>query len=85
MNADTGLGERAARSRALSRRDWALVVAGVAAWGLLAWGGVWLVRQLTHKPEGCASVADAPTHQVKVAGTGPRNAVQLLTGTGRCP
>ncbi len=69
----------------LSRKEWALVVAGLVAWILLAWGSVWLVRQLTHRPESCASAAEAPTRQVKGTSTGPRNAVQLLTGTGRCP
>ena len=72
----------------LSRKEWTLVAAGLLTWVLIAWGGVWLVRQLTHKPESCASAAsaaDAPTRQVKDAATGPRNAVQLLTGTGRCP
>jgi hypothetical protein len=62
-----------------------LVAAGLVAWVLLAWGGVWLVRQLTRKPESCVSAADASTRQVKGSPTGPRNAVQLLTGTGRCP
>lgn len=69
----------------LSRKEWALVAAGLLAWILLAWGGVWLVRQLTRQPESCASAADAPTRQAKGSPTGPRNAVQLLTGAGRCP
>lgn len=69
----------------LSRKEWALVAAGLVAWILLAWGGVWLVRQLTRPPGSCASAAEAPTRQVKGTSTGPRNAVQLLTGTGRCP
>ena len=70
---------------ALTRREWALVAAGVIAWILLAWGGVWLFHQLTHKPENCASATEAATHQVKSTSGGPRNAVQLLTGQGRCP
>jgi hypothetical protein len=70
----------------LSRKEWALVGAGLLAWILLACGGVWLARQLTRPPERCAGVAEAPTRQVSGAtSTGPRNAVQLLTGTGRCP
>ena len=70
----------------LSRKEWALVAAGLLAWILLACGGMWLVRQLTRPPERCASVAEAPTRQVKgTTPTGPRNPVQLLTGTGRCP
>jgi hypothetical protein len=75
-----------ARPRAtLTRREWLLVAAGGLAWILLLWGGVWLFHQLTRRPEGCASAAEASTHQVKAASGGPRNAVQLLTGQGRCP
>ena len=86
MDSDaTATGERAPRSAGLSRREWALVVAGLFTWILLAWGGVWLVRQLTHSPENCVAAADAPTRQVKHTAAGPRNAVQLLAGTGRCP
>jgi flagellar biogenesis protein FliO len=81
---NTTMGERATPS-ALSRREWALVVAGLFTWILLAWGGVWLVRQLTRSPGNCGTASDAPTRQVKGAPTGPRNAVQLLTRTGRCP
>ena len=81
----TTTSERAARSGALSRREWALVVAGLLTWILLAWGGVWLVRQLTRSPENCVGASEAPTRQVKDTPGGPRNAVQLLTGTGRCP
>ena len=69
----------------LSRKEWMLIAAGLVAWALIGWGGVWLVHQLTRKPERCAGAADAPTRQVKGESTGPRNAVQLLTGTGRCP
>jgi hypothetical protein len=58
---------------------------GLVTWILLAGGGVWLVRQLTRKPDSCAGATEAPTRQVKGTPTGPRNAVQLLTGTGRCP
>lgn len=78
------MGEPATRSGALSRREWALVAAGLITWILLAWGGVWLVRQLTRSPENCVGATEAPTRQVKGTATGPRNAVQLLTGTGRC-
>ena len=69
----------------LSRKEWTLLAAGLLTWALLAWGGVWLFHQLTRKPEACAGEVDAPTHQVRAATGGPRNAVQLLTGTGRCP
>jgi hypothetical protein len=70
---------------ALTPREWTLVAAGLLAWMLLAWGGVWLFHQLTHKPDACASAVEASTHQAKPASGGPRNAVQLLTGAGRCP
>ena len=74
-----------ARSPArLSRKEWTLVVAGLLTWVLLISGGVWLVHQLTRKAENCSGAVEAPTRQVKGAPTGPRNAVQLLTGTGRC-
>ncbi len=75
---------RTARSGSLSHREWTLVAAGLLAWVLLIWGGVWLVHQLTRKPENCTGAIEAPTRQVQGAPTGPRNAVQLLTGTGRC-
>ncbi len=71
-------------SRGLSRKEWTLVAAGLLAWVLLIWSGVWLVHQLTRKPENCTGAVEAPTRQVKGGPTGPRNAVQLLTGTGRC-
>ena len=69
----------------LARREWALVALGLVTWILLAWGSVWLVRQLTRRPENCTSATEVPTRQVKDTSNGPRNAVQLLTGTGRCP
>ena len=78
-------GGAATRSDGLSRREWTLVVAGLFAWIVLAWGGVWLVRQLTRSPANCVAAGEAPTRQVKGTATGPRNAVQLLAGTGRCP
>jgi hypothetical protein len=44
------------------------------------------VHQLTRKPDSCGtSLADAPTHLAKgPTSDGPRNALQLLAGTGRC-
>ena len=68
----------------LSRREWALVSLGLVAWIAIAAGGVWLVHQMTRAPESCGAPADAPTSQAKGALTSPRNAFQLLTGTGRC-
>ena len=68
----------------LSRREWLIVACGLAAWVAIGMGGVWLVRELTHTPESCGAPVDAPTSQTKGATTSPRNAFQLLTGTGRC-
>ncbi len=70
--------------RRLSRREWLLVCCGLLAWIAIGMGGVWLVRALTQPPSPCGAPVDAPTSQVKGATTSPRNAFQLLTGTGRC-
>ena len=70
--------------RRFSRREWVLVGCGLVAWVAIGTGGVWLVRELTHTPESCGAPVDAPTSQGKTAPTSPRNALQLLTGTGRC-
>jgi hypothetical protein len=61
-----------------------LVSLGLLAWVGIGVGGVWLMRQMMHTPESCGTPAEVPTSQVKGATTSPRNAFQLLTGTGRC-
>jgi hypothetical protein len=76
--------DHAARPRRLSRREWLLVCGGLVAWVAIGEGGVWLVRELTRTPESCGAPADVPTAQVRNATASPRNAFQLLTGTGKC-
>jgi hypothetical protein len=71
--------------RALSRREWALVALGLAAWIAIGAGGAWFVHQVTQPREACAAPADAPTRQVKgPSSTGPGNGFQAITGQGRC-
>ena len=72
------------RPRRLSRKERTLVALGVAVWVALGSGGVWFVHQLTRPPASCGGAAEAETHQAKGATGSPRNALQLLTGTGRC-
>jgi len=70
----------------LSRKEWALVALGVAAWAAIAAGGLWFVHQMTRPKASCGTSLEArgtPTRQASA--DGPRNALQLLTGTGRCP
>jgi hypothetical protein len=69
----------------LSRKEWVFVSLGLVAWVAIGSGGVWLVRALTRTPESCGAPADVPTSPTKGAPTSPRNAFQLLTGTGKCP
>lgn len=69
----------------LSRREWALVCLGLVAWIAIAAGGAWLVRQWMRPAASCGAPAETPTGPAKGAPTSPRNAFQLLTGTGRCP
>jgi hypothetical protein len=62
-----------------------LLVLGVGVWVALAFGGVWFVRQLTRSKESCGGQIEARTSMPKGQSVGgPRNALQLLTGTGRC-
>lgn len=69
----------------LTRREWALLALGLAAWIAIAAGGVWFYRQMTRSKASCGTELEARTTQPKVAAAGPpRNALQLLTGTGRC-
>ena len=74
----------ASHTRRLTRREWALVCCGLVAWVVIGTGGVWLVRQMTQPPQSCGAPVDAPTSPAKGATTSPRNAFQLLTGTGKC-
>ena len=75
---------RTSRLARLSRQEWTLVVLGVGVWLGLAFGGVWFVRQFTRSTPSCGGEIEARTTIPKGQSTGPRNALQLLTGTGRC-
>ena len=68
----------------LTRREWTLIALGVGVWAGLAFGGVWFVHQLTRSKESCGGQIESRTAMPKGQATGPRNALQLLTGTGRC-
>ena len=75
----------AAPARQLSRREWALVALGLAAWLAIGAGGAWFVRQVTQPRQACAAPADAPTHPVQGrSSAGPRNGFQAIIGQGRC-
>ena len=76
--------ERATRSAGLSRREWALVALGLAAWIAIGASGLWFVRQVTRPQGACAGATEEPTRQAKGTATGPRNAFQVITGQGRC-
>ena len=75
---------RSSRPARLTRRQWLLVALGVGVWVALAFGGVWFVHQMTRSKESCGGRIEARTAMPKGQAAGPRNALQLLTGTGRC-
>ncbi len=66
-------------------REWWLVALGLVAWIAIGLGGVWLYRQMTRPPASCGTPLEARSASSKTTSAGPRNALQLLTGTGRCP
>ena len=68
----------------LTRKEWALVALGLGVWVALAIGGVWLVHQLIRPKGSCGGQIEARTAMPKGQPPSPRNALQLLTGTGRC-
>jgi hypothetical protein len=69
----------------LTPREWALVALGVATWVAIIAGGVWFVHQMTRSKASCGMQLEARTTQPRTTpAQGPRNALQLLTGTGRC-
>jgi hypothetical protein len=70
----------------LTRREWGLIALGCAAWiGLIA-GGVWFVHQMTRSTAACGTQLEARSLKPRTTpGDGPRNALQLLSGTGKCP
>jgi hypothetical protein len=75
---------RSFRLARLTRREWMLVALGLGVWVGLAFGGVWFVHQLTRSKESCGGQIEARTAMPKGQATSARNALQLLTGTGRC-
>lgn len=75
----------ATRAPRLTPREWSLVALGVAAWVAIGLGGLWLAHQLTRPPASCGTPLEARAASPKTTPAGPRNALQLLTGTGRCP
>ena len=75
---------QAFRPSRLTRKEWALIALGLGVWVALAVGGVWFVRQLTRPKASCGTPIEARTALPQGQAGGPRNALQLLTGTGRC-
>jgi hypothetical protein len=75
---------RSSRLARLSRREWTLIVLGLGVWVALAIGGLWLVHQFTRSKSSCGGQIEARTSQPRSQVQGPRNALQLLTRTGRC-
>jgi hypothetical protein len=73
------------RHPALSRKEWALVALGVLAWIAIAAAIVWFVHRMTRPPASCGVALEGRTMQARADPSGPRNALQLLAGTGRCP
>ena len=80
------MNDQPSRPTGLSRKELAFVALGLGAWVALAWGGVWFMHTITRTGADCGTaVAEPATRQAKGgATTGPRNALQLLTGLGRC-
>jgi hypothetical protein len=69
----------------LTPKEWALVALGVGTWVAIAAAGVWLVHQMTRSTSACGTQLEARTTQAHpTPAAGPRNSLQLLTGTGRC-
>jgi len=69
----------------LTSREWALVALGLAAWIAIIAGGAWFVHQMTRSKAACGTPLEARSLQPRsTPAAGPRNALQLLTGTGKC-
>jgi hypothetical protein len=68
----------------LARSEWALVALGLAVWLALALGGVWFVHQLIRPRASCGGQIEARSALPGGRSGTPRNALQLLAGTGRC-
>jgi len=79
----SGASARAGGAR-FARQEWTLIALGLVVWIALAFGGVWFVHQFTRSKAACGGRIEARTAQPKGQSAGPRNSLQLLTGTGRC-
>ena len=75
---------QAFRLSRLTRKEWALVALGVGVWVALVAGGVWFVHQLTRPKESCGTPIEGRSEMPGNPTGSPRNALQLLTGAGRC-
>lgn len=70
----------------LTPREWVLVALGLAAWVAIIGGGAWFVHQMTRSTAACGTQLEARSLKPRTTpGDGPRNALQLLSGTGKCP
>ena len=75
----------AAQLARFSSKEWALLALGAAMWIAIIAGGIWFLHQMTRSSAACGTQLEARTTQAHPAPTaGPRNSLQLLTGTGRC-
>lgn len=74
----------ALRPPRLARKEWALVALGLAVWVALALGAVWFVHRLIRPRASCGSQVEARSVLPDGQSGTPRNALQLLAGTGRC-
>jgi flagellar biogenesis protein FliO len=83
MRRSSGGAGRSAPAR-FTRQEWTLIALGLGVWIALAFGGVWFVHQFTRSKASCGGQIEARTTQPKGQAAGPRNSLQLLTGTGRC-
>jgi len=77
-------GSAATSPRRLSAQEWTLLALGLATWVALAIGGLWLVHQFTRPTAACGHPLEARSVPPRITAPGPRNSLQLLTGTGRC-
>ncbi len=66
-----------------TRKEWTLVALGLCAWLAIGAGGVWFAHQFTRPKAACGVAIEARSAQAGAA-TSPRNALQLLAGTGKC-
>lgn len=69
----------------LSPKEWALIVLGLVTWVAIFAGCAWFVHQMTRSQASCGTSLEARSLQPRsTPAAGPRNALQLLTGTGKC-